>query len=199
MALINGHGVICCDRNRRGGLKRIFLMDKDALGVVVHASATNMYTSFMTEALYEFQFDRATGGFDAAGSRENGSTVVSVQLNFYIPKVTPKVNKTLDMLAGSCGLIAVVETYADDCDTTTPATYHFVLGYDQIFETNAYLDFVSGEETTGVALQDANGAQVALGGEAAMYPIGLLVGTGGVQFTQASAGVELAWTIEAFA
>tara|TARA_R110000851_G_scaffold44178_3_gene108772 strand:+ start:7924 stop:8472 length:549 start_codon:yes stop_codon:yes gene_type:complete len=182
-------------------------MDKDALGVVAHASATNMYTSFMTTALYEFQFDRATGGFDAAGSRENGSTVVSVQLNFYIPKVTPKVNKTLDMLAGSCGLIAVVETYADDCGTPAlgavpavpAATYHFVLGYDEIFQGNAYLDFVSGEETTGVALQDANGAQVALGGEAAMYPIGLLVGTGGVMFTQTTAGVEFAWEIKAHA
>ena len=194
MSLLNGHEVICCDRNRRGGLKRIFLMDKDQVSTVSYDVPSNMYNQFDVAAAYEFQFDRYTGGFDANATRENGSTVVNVQLNFYIPKVTPKANKALDMLAKTCGLVAVVETYADDCGTpasggsaAVPAkTYHFVLGYDEIFKTDSYLDFVSGEETTGVALQDANGAQIALAGDAAMYPIGLNVGTtsGTVQIVQ---------------
>lgn len=210
MSLLNGHEVICCDRNRRGGLKRIFLMDKDELTTAPSYNATtNMYETFPTTKLFEFQFDRYTGGFDANATRENGSTVVNVQLNFYIPKVTPKANKVLDMLAKTCGLIAIVETYADDCGdpdatpTAIPArTYHFVLGYDEIFKDDSYLDFVSGEETTGVALQDANGAQIALAGDAAMYPIGLLYDYSsdnsgdGVQFTQAqNAGPEDAYSI----
>tara|TARA_R100000278_G_scaffold92840_1_gene70882 strand:- start:30933 stop:31496 length:564 start_codon:yes stop_codon:yes gene_type:complete len=160
-------------------------MDKEELSAAPsYSAATNMYTTFPTNKLYEFQFDRYTGGFDANATRENGSTVVNVQLNFYIPKVTAKANKVLDQLAKTCGLIAIVETYADDCgdpDATPnpiPAkTYHFVLGYDEIFKDDSYLDFVSGEETTGIALQDANGAQIALAGDAAMYPIGLNVGT----------------------
>ncbi len=199
MSLLNGHEVICCDRNRRGGLKRIFLMDKDELTTApAYNAVSNMYTTFPTVKLFEFQFDRYTGGFDANATRENGSTVVNVQLNFYIPKVTAKANKVLDMLAKTCGLIAVVETYADDCGTvadpnaTPPVTavaahtYFFVLGYDEIFKGDSYLDFVSGEETTGVALQDANGAQVALAGDAAMYPIGLNVGlaSGMLEITQ---------------
>lgn len=215
MSLLNGHEVICCDRNRRGGLKRIFLMDKAELSVAPsYSAANNVYNTFPTTKLYEFQFDRYTGGFDANATRENGSTVVNVQLNFYIPKVTAKANKVLDMLAKTCGLIAIVETYADDCGTPAGAdpvanpavpakTYHFVLGYDEIFKDDSYLDFVSGEETTGVALQDANGAQVALAGDAAMYPIGLNVGpdTGDLEIVAStgSTGPEDAYTISVVA
>ena len=199
MALTQGHAVLCCDRNRRGGLKSIYLVDKDQIDTITYNASNNQYTSFMTDALYNFQFDRYTGGFDAAATRENGSTVVNVQLNFYIPKVTAKVNKTLDQLAKTCGLIAIVETYADDCATPTANTYHFVLGYDEVFKYDAYLDFVSGEETTGVALQDANGAQIALAGDAAMFPAELLVGTGGVKITAPTDGnVEASYTIEAY-
>ena len=31
MAITKGHQVICCDRNRRGGLKNIWLMEKDSM------------------------------------------------------------------------------------------------------------------------------------------------------------------------
>ena len=198
MALTQGHEVLCCDRNRRGGLKTIYLVDKDQIDTIVYDAAANKYTSFMTDDLYNFQFDRYTGGFDANATRENGSTVVNVQLNFYIPKVTAKVNKTLNTLSKTCGVIAIVETYADDCVEPTASTYHFVLGYDEVFKFDAYLDFVSAEESTGVALQDANGAQIALGGDAAMFPAELLVGTGGVAITaNASGDVEDAYTIAA--
>ena len=173
MAITKGHEVICCDRNRRGGLKNIWLMEKDNLTATpVYAAATNEYTSFPTILLYQFDFDRGTGGFNANASRENGSTIITVELIFYVPKVTPAVNLVLDELAASCGLFAICETYADDC--ASPAlTYKFVLGYDQIFESSAYLEFTSGEEATGLALQDANGTNVTLTGEQAEYPIGL--------------------------
>tara|TARA_R110002167_G_scaffold44747_4_gene134583 strand:- start:3262 stop:3828 length:567 start_codon:yes stop_codon:yes gene_type:complete len=170
MAITKGHEVLCCDRNRRGGLKNIWLMDKD--NVTATTVADNIYTTFTSTNVFQFDFDRYTGQFNANATRENGSTVVSVELIFYIPKVTPAVNSTLDDLASSCGLIAICESYADDC-AATAATYKFVLGYDEIFEAQAYLDFTSGEETTGAALQDANGATVTLSGDAAMYPLGL--------------------------
>lgn len=187
MAITKGHEVLCCDRNRRGGLKNIWLMDKDK--VTATAVTDNIYTTFTSTDVFQFDFDRYTGQFNANASRENGSTVVSVELIFYIPKVTPAVNGTLDELASSCGLIAVCESYADDCVTPTADTYKFVLGYDEIFESQAYLDFTSGEETTGAALQDANGATVTLSGDAAMYPLGLSAEmTPGATYTDA-------WTI----
>ncbi len=82
-------------------------------------------------------------------------------------------------------MFGVCETYADDC--ASPAvTYKFVVGYDEIFQSNAYLDFTTGEETTGLALQDANGTNVTLTGEQAEYPIGLTaVMTAGASYTDA--------------
>lgn len=172
MAITQGHQVICCDRNRRGGLKNIWLMDAETFLTGNPVVANNIYTSFPGNAAYQFDFDRYTAGFTANASRENGSTVVDVELTFYIPKVTAAVNSVLDELASTCGLFACVETYADDCATPTAATYKFILGYDEIFKEDSYLDFRTGEEATGVALQDANGAQVTLGGNAAMFPLG---------------------------
>lgn len=172
MAITKGHQVICCDRNRRGGLKNIWIMEKDNMTSATYDAATNSYSTFTSTDVFQFDFDRGTGGFNANASRENGSTIITVELIFYIPKVTPVVNLALDELAASCGTIAIVETYADDC-AATPVTYKFVLGYDEIFQYNAYLEFTSGEETTGLALQDANGTNVTLTGEQAEYPIGL--------------------------
>jgi len=170
MALTQGHQVLCCDRNRRGGLKNIWLMSSETNPTsATTLSATNVYTVFPASNVYQFDFDRYTGQFTATGSRENGSTIVSVELSFYIPKVTARVNQRLDELASTCGLYAVVETYADDC--ASPAlTYKFILGYDEIFENDAYLDFSSAEESTGSALQDANGVTVTLAGDAALFP-----------------------------
>jgi len=185
MAITQGHQVLCCDRNRRGGLKNIWLMDSETFLTATPTVVANVYTQFPGATAYQFDFDRYTGGFSANASRENGSTVVSVELTFYIPKVTPAVNSILDDLSSTCGLFAVVESYADDCGD--PAlTYKFILGYDEVFKETAYLDFTTGEEQTGVALQDANGAQVTLSGDSAMYPLGYSgVMTAGATYTAA--------------
>lgn len=190
MALTQGHQVICCDRNRRGGLKNIWLMDSETFLTGTPSATNNIYTTFPGSTAYQFDFDRYTGGFTANASRENGSTVVDVELTFYIPKVTAEVNERLDELASTCGLFACVETYADDCGSPA-ATYKFILGYDEIFKHDSYLDFRTGEEATGVALQDANGAQVTLGGNAAMFPLGY----SGAMTAPGSGTYTDAWTL----
>ena len=170
MALSQGHQVICCDRNRRGGLKNIWLVESDQVPAAGITVTNGVVSAFGTSAAYQFDFDRGTGGFSANAARENGSTIISVELEFYIPKVTSEVAQNLDELARSCGLFAIVETYADDCGDPA-ATYKFVLGYDEIFEKTAYLEFMSGEMTTGIGLQDANGTLVKLSGEQGEYPL----------------------------
>lgn len=199
MAITQGHQVICCDRNRRGGLKNIWLIEQDRLDVANVSVTAGVIDSFPTldaagvagAGAFQFDFDRGTGGFSANATRENGSTIVNVELDFYIPKVTSEVNQRLDELTQSCGIFAVVETYADDCGSPAQ-NYYFVLGYDEIFEDEGYLEFASGEQTTGIALQDANGTQVKLSGEQAEYPLELdtssAVMTAGANFTDA-------WTI----
>jgi hypothetical protein len=212
MALTKGHAIICCDRNRRGGLKRIWLTEQDKLtGTVEYATAGTPtgahggeFTKFTSDEWYEFEFERGTGGFNANATRENGSTLVNVELEFYIPKITEEINARLRELTESCGIFALCETYADDCDTADPETYFFILGYDKVFEKKAYLEFSSGEQTTGMGLQDANGTLIKLVGEAAEYPreAMVLVGAGTssastsnvIDLYQPSAGVTNAWT-----
>lgn len=206
MALTQGHAIVCCDRNRRGGLKRIWLMEQGNLtGTVVYAGGTAEITAFDSSNWYEFEFDRGTAGFNANASRENGSTLVNVELEFYVPKITEEINARLRELTGSCGLFALCESYADDCDPADPETYFFILGYDKIFEANAYMEFASGEQATGVGLQDANGTLVKLAGIHAEYPREALVNVDDVNNTSAAtpgeidlyqtvSGAALAWT-----
>tara|TARA_R110002153_G_scaffold33498_7_gene101148 strand:- start:1823 stop:2374 length:552 start_codon:yes stop_codon:yes gene_type:complete len=174
MAITGGHNVICCDRNRRGGLKTIHLANTDDITsfTLDAAAGSHGYTAVVMVAaavFYKWEFERGTAGFTASATRENGSTMIEVSLEFYIPKVTGVVNHDLMELVTSCGITAIVETYADDC--ATPAlTYNFVLGWDEIFDETAYMEFTSGEETTGMALQDANGTAITITTQQGEYP-----------------------------
>jgi hypothetical protein len=176
MAITGGHTVVCCDRNRRGGLKTIWLANTDDITSFTAGAATTLdYTAVTTtdanatQKFYKWEFDRGTAGFTAEATRENGSTLIDVSLEFYIPKVTGLVNHDLMELVTSCGITAVVESYADDCGTPA-ATYKFVLGWDEIFDETAYMEFTSGAETSGVGLQDANGTLVTITTQQGEYP-----------------------------
>ena len=174
MAITSGHTVICCDRNRRGGLKTIWLANTEEISSFTATAGTLAYSAVVmvtpgTDLFYKWEFDRGTAGFTADATRENGSTLIDVSLEFYIPKVTGVVNFDLMELVTSCGITAICETYADDC-AATPATYMFVLGWDEIFEETAYMEFTSGAETTGVALQDANGTAITITTQQGEYP-----------------------------
>lgn len=174
MSITTGHNVECCDRNRRGGLKSIYLGNTDDItSFTLDATAgTHGYTAVVmagAAVFFKWEFDRGSAGFTASATRENGSTMIEVSLEFYIPKVTGVVNHDLMELVTSCGITAIVETYADNC--LSPAvTYKFVLGWDEIFEETAYMEFTSGEESTGVGLQDANGTAVVITTQQGEYP-----------------------------
>jgi hypothetical protein len=196
MALTQGHQIICCDRNRRGGVKRIWLAEQGIAPAIAPVYATSgqgpggdthggEIISFQSilygnihkpgPGWFEFEFERGSAGFTANAVRENGSTQVAIELEFYIPKVTEEINARLRELTESCGIYSIIETYADDCDTVAPETYFFLLGYDKVFEQKAYLEFVSGEQASGIGLQDANGTGVKLSGLQAEYPREIMV------------------------
>jgi len=206
MALTQGHAIICCDRNRRGGLKRIWLMEKGLItgGIGAVTYHTNgEFITFPSVNWYEFEFDRGTAGFNANATRENGSTLVNIELEFYVPKITEEINTRLRELTESCGIHALCETYADDCDANDPETYFFLIGYDKVFEDKAYLEFASVEQTTGMGLH-ANGTLVKLAGIQAEYPREALVlinntnvaapAANLIDMFQATTGPVLAWT-----
>lgn len=167
--------IACCDRNRRGGIKRIYLIDTDKITDAVLQDAgdcTYGYKSFDvgTDCFFKWEFDRGTAGFTANAVRENGSTLVDIELQWYVPKVTCAGNEKLMQLVKSCGITAVVELYADDCGDPTAENLIFVLGWDEIFEETAYMEFTSGEQSTGIGLQDANGTLIKLTTQQGEYP-----------------------------
>ena len=173
--ITKGHSISCSDRNRRGGIKRIWLSELDNVTMDDFEvdSSTGTIDQMDSSAAYEFEFERETAGFTANATRENGSTKVDVELEFYVPKLTNAINERLTELTCSCGIIAVVETYADGGDWDgdgTVGNYFFVLGWDKIFTKNAYLEFASGEMNTGLGLQDANGTLIKLAGIQGEYP-----------------------------
>lgn len=173
MGITRGHDVICCDRNRRGGIKKIWLIDTDKIASLT-AGANHDYSAITmvdpaNDVFYVWEFERGTAGFTSNATRENGSTLMEVGLEFYIPKITGVVNEDLMMLVTSCGITAIIETYADDC--ASPAeTYKFILGWDEIFEETAYMEFTSGEQGTGTGLQTANGTMITLTTSQGEYP-----------------------------
>jgi|TARA_B110000914_G_C15497796_1_gene464233 hypothetical protein len=173
--LTKGHVITCSDRNRRGGIKAIYLGEVANVTSATIGTAANTHTftsigGFVTTGgayMFKFEFDRETAYYTANATRENGSTVVETELGFTIPKITSEVNARLENLKDSCGLFAIVETYATDA---TDVTYKFVLGYDNIFSPDAFLEFGSGEQNSGTALQDPNETVVKLTGVMAEYP-----------------------------
>ena len=70
MALSSGHQVICCDRNRRGGLKNIWLVESDQVASAGITVTSGIVTAFGTSNAYQFDFDRGTGGFSANAAIE---------------------------------------------------------------------------------------------------------------------------------
>lgn len=174
------YSISCCDRNRRGGIKAIYLINTDNIdGAEVDSGGTCAYaykafTLASSTCFYKWEFDRGTAGYTANATRENGSTLIDVELQWYVPKVTCAGNAKLMELVTSCGITAVVETYADDCGdgASSPDAENlwFVLGWDEIFEETAYMEFTSGEQSTGMALQDQNGTLVKLTTQQGEYP-----------------------------
>ena len=176
--LTSGHTILCEDRNRRGGIKNIWLGEvANVTGTTPHAT-NHEYTAIAGltgtggtgKNIWQFQFDRETAYFTANATRENGSTIVECEVGFNIPKITKAVNKRLEELKETCGLFAIVETFADTGAGSPPPTYKFVIGYDEVFSPDAFLEFSSGEQSSGTGLQDPNETVVKLKGFMAEYP-----------------------------
>jgi hypothetical protein len=169
--LTKGHIIACSDRNRRGGIKTIYLGEVANISSVTtgapHSySAIGGFPTAGSTLMYKFEFDRETAYFTANASRENGSTVVEAEVGFTVPKITEEIQARLEELKETCGLFAIVETFADDGTNT----YKFVIGYDEVFTTESFLEFLSGEQNSGSALQDPNETVVKLKAMMAEYP-----------------------------
>lgn len=129
----------CDDENRRGGIKRIFVINKENVTSFTAGVTDHDYTAVTLDATsdvwFEIQTDEYSTSYTAEGSRENGSSLQEHTIEGVAPRVEKVKAKTLQDLFTSCKVIAIVETYVSS------GTYNkaFVVGYDELLGSDAAL------------------------------------------------------------
>lgn len=130
--------VACEDENRRGGFKRLFVINRENVTSFT-AGSTHDYTAVTLDAtsdvFYEIQFDDEGASYVAEGSRENGSSLQEHTIEAVIPKIDKTKAKELQALFTSCKVIVVAETYI----STGSYNQAIVIGYDEVLGSDAAL------------------------------------------------------------
>lgn len=137
--LANDILVTCTDENRRGGIKRIFVANRENISSFTAGSVQD-YTSVTMDAtsdvFFEIQIDDEGGSITGESSKENGSSMVEYTIEARIPKLDKTKAFALQALFTSCKVVAVVETYI------STGTYNqaFVVGWDELLGRDAALN-----------------------------------------------------------
>ena len=157
--------VTCDDENRRGGIKRIFAINRENV-VSFTAGAGHEYTSVTLSAtsdvFYEIQIDEETGSMINEGSRENGSSLFDNVLEAMLPRLDKAKAQTLQSYFTSCKIIFIVETYI----STGSNNQAFVVGYNEILKGDAAMR-VNVTETLEAELQGQNAYMITANGRSA--------------------------------
>lgn len=155
--------VDCESENRRGGIKRIFVANRENITSFT-AGALQDYTSVTMDAtsdvFFEIQIDDEGGSMIAEGSRENGSSLQEHTVEAMIPKLDKTKAFTLQALFTSCKVVAIVETYI----STGSYNQAFVVGYDEILGSDAALR-ASVTTTLEAELQGQNAYTLTMSGK----------------------------------
>ena len=166
MALSEGLTVACTDENRRGGIKKLWIAERDLVDSFAPVVGAHEYDNVLmmdgggsgspsvTDFFYLYEFEDFTGNMTSEGNAENGSKVLNRTLEFHIPKMTKEHAKALQEVFVSCRVIIVYEDFND---------LFFVAGYDELLEKKSAL-IATVSEMTGTALQDQNGYTLSFAG-----------------------------------
>lgn len=136
--LANDILVDCLSENRRGGIKRIFVSNRENITSFT-AGALQDYTAVTLDAtsdvFFEIQVDDEGASYVGESSNENGSSMVDHTIEAMIPKLDKTKAFTLQALFTSCKVVVIFETYIKT------GTYNqaFVVGYDEIMGSDAAL------------------------------------------------------------
>ena len=157
----------CNDENRRGGIKRIFVANRDDIAsFTVSTDPEHAYTAVTLAATddvwYELEGEIETKGYASEGSVENGSQSFETNLECFCPKMEKVKAYALNQYIESCKLVAIIETY----NTATSENIAFVVGWDEVMGKDAALT-PNANEVIEVELQGQNGYAVTLTGKQA--------------------------------
>lgn len=155
MAEISADILIACDdENRRGGIKRIFVINSDKITSFA-AGASHEYTSVTldgsADVFFEIQGEFETKSLNQEGSKENGSSTFTNTLEVNLPRLDKTKAATLQSLVDSCDVTAIAEVY----DKTGTYNRAFVVGWDEVLFDDAGC-MATVNANNGPALQDQN-------------------------------------------
>lgn len=158
----------CADENRRGGIKRIFITNKDditsftASTVSTEHAYTAVTLAATSDVWYEIEGELETKTYTSEGSRENGSIAYETTLEVFCPKMEKTKAQGINAYVQSCGLVVIFETY----NKNTTENKSFVLGFDEIMGVDAHVDAIASEVIEG-EVQGQNGYTVTFSGKQA--------------------------------
>jgi len=157
----------CNDENRRGGIKRVFVINKDDIqSFTVSTDPEHAYTAVVLEdtdaVWYEIEGELQTKSFSSEGSRENGSIAYENTLEVFSPRMEKVKAYGLNQYIQSCGLVVIFETYNKE----TTENKAFVLGYDEIMGVDAHVDAIA-NEVLEAEVQGQNGYTATFAGTGA--------------------------------
>jgi len=156
----------CSDENRRGGIKRIFVIDRDSVTSLTADGSNHSYSAITLEAtddkFYEIEGELETKLFNSEGSRENGSISYDTSLEVFVPKMDKVKAAGINSYVESCKLIIIFETY----NKATSENKAFVMGYDEIMGKDASVHAMA-SEVLEAELQGQNGYTVSFAGKQA--------------------------------
>ncbi len=156
----------CNDENRRGGIKRVFVINKDDITSFTASGSDHSYTactlSSTDDKWFEIEGELETKLYSSEGSRENGSISYETSLEVFSPKMEKVKAKGINEYVESCGLVLIFETY----NKATDDNKAFVLGYDEILGTDASVK-AQASEVLEAELQGQNGYTVSFAGKQA--------------------------------
>ena len=158
----------CNDENRRGGIKRIFVVNKDDISsftastVATEHAYTAVTLAATDDVFYEIEGELETKLYSSEGSRENGSISYENSLEVFAPKMDKTKAAGINSYVESCGLVVIFETY----NKATADNTAFVLGWDEIMEKDAAVDAIA-NEVLEAELQGQNGYTVTFAGKQA--------------------------------
>jgi len=182
--LTQGYALTCDDNSTIGGVRRLFLVNRDKVDSFLASTADHSYTEVTVDNTadaesqwHHFEFaDYSLNATFQNSLEDNGTNFVSYTITGFVPRQEKVKADRLQKAIKSCKLIAIVENNQGEA---------FVYGYDERLKTSAALRAAANGET-GADLADRNGYEFRLEGRGSDIPrqyVGDIVATGGVVLT----------------
>lgn len=166
--LTQGYALTCDDNSTIGGVRRLFLINRDKVEEFMASTADHSYidvtvdnTADAESQWHQFEFaDYSLNATFENSLEDNGTNFVSYNITGFIPHQEKVKADRLQKAIKSCKLIAIVENNQGEA---------FVYGYDERLKTSAALRAAANGET-GADLADRNGYEFRLEGRGSDIP-----------------------------